>query len=148
MNIAQKFEENYLLGCIKYENIYNLYLMPIAYWILNYRKYDPDYNPKDWEFVFRANILNVTDEKIDDFLNAIEEDKLNTNEFIVAIRSLSSNYKQLCFFIDFDIKLLINGFYDVEVEDYLPDSSWIGKFGKPLEYLPFEFKTLFEASSL
>lgn len=78
--INQRIDEDYLLGYIKYHNSYSVYLMPIAYWILNYSKYDPGYNGDDWQFVFRNNILNVMDDKIDDFLNSISYDKINDEE--------------------------------------------------------------------
>lgn len=47
-NLKERLEDNYLLGGIKFKSKYNIYLMPIAWWILNYKKYDPDYNPDEW----------------------------------------------------------------------------------------------------
>lgn len=80
IDIKQKFEEGYILGCIKHKEQCSLYLMPIAYWILNYKKYDPTYNPEDWEFVYRDNILIVSDENIDSYMKAIEIDKISPLE--------------------------------------------------------------------
>jgi hypothetical protein len=40
--IINKIEDNFLFGCIQYKNKTEVYLMPVAYWILNYEMYDPD----------------------------------------------------------------------------------------------------------
>lgn len=76
MEIEKKLEEGYLLGGIKYKGKCKFYFMPIAYWILNYMKYDPSYNPAKWSYVFRDNILLVNEEHIESYLKAIEEDKI------------------------------------------------------------------------
>lgn len=141
--LKRKFEDNYLLGCIKYNGKCSIYLMPIAWWILNYSKYDPTYNPKDWQNIFRDDILNVTDDKIEQFFKAIEGDKINLDEFKLVIDFIPVQYKRIHFFIDFDNKILINGFYDIEVEEYLPDTTWEGRFESPIKYLPKELKLLF-----
>ncbi len=130
MNIKQKFEEGYILGCIKYKERCNLYLMPIAYWILNYKKYDPSYNPKDWDFIFRDNVLVVNDDNIDKFIKAIEVDKIDSYELA------KSDVNNMVFYIDFDDKLFVSSFNEIEVEDYLPHSTWRGKYDSPIKYLP------------
>jgi hypothetical protein len=134
MTVQQKIEEDYIFGCIKYKANCSLYLMPIAYWILDYKKYDPNYNPDDWEFIFRDNILVVNDSNIDKFMNAIEVDKIQPDEF-------SKSTYRLTFFIDFDTKLFISSFGDIEVEEYVPN-NWQGKYGDPTGYLPFQCKIL------
>jgi hypothetical protein len=116
-DIKRKFYENYLLGAIKYQGDYNFYLMPIAWWILNYHKYNPNYDATKREEPFRNNVLNVTDSKIDDFVESI------------------------------DSKRFVSSFPDIEVEDYLPDSSWQGIFGNPVEYLPDELKRVLDTES-
>lgn len=143
MEIINKVEENYLFGCIKYNQVFNFYLMPLAYWILNYKKYDPNYNPEKWSFVFRDNILNVLDKDVALYLRAIKIDKLNIFEFENSMKNIPSNYRVLYFFIDFDKKKFINGFYDLDVENYLPDHTWSDEFGNPTDYIPNEFKLYF-----
>lgn len=143
MEIINKVEENYLFGCIKYNQVFNFYLMPLAYWILNYKKYDPNYNPEKWSFVFRDNILNVLDKDVASYLRAIKIDKLNIFEFENSMKNIPSNYRALYFFIDFDKKKFINGFYDLDVENYLPDHTWSDEFGNPIDYIPNEFKLYF-----
>ena len=108
--IQKNIDNNFLFGCIKYKNDYTFYLMPIAYWILNHLKYDPAYNPKDWEFVFRDNILNVEGDKIEPFIQAIEIDRIDLG----VIKSKEYNFNDIfCFFIDFDSKTFVNYFDDI-----------------------------------
>jgi hypothetical protein len=140
MTVQQKIEENYIFGFIKYKADCSLYLMPIAYWILNYKKYDPSYNPDNWEFIFRDNILVVSDSNIDSFMNAIKVDKIQPDEFS------KSTYK-LTFFIDFDIKLFVSSFDDIEVEEYVPN-NWQGKYADPMVYLPIQCKMLINGNPL
>lgn len=136
-DLKYRFENNYLLGCIRYKEAYNIYLMPIAWWILNYKKYDPGYNPQDWQDVYRDNILNVSKDVVDDFIRSIEVDKVDFTEFSMAIRDIPLKYKRLYFFIDFDNNLFVNGYYDnIEMEEYLPDEEWEGKVDDPRNYLP------------
>jgi hypothetical protein len=142
-NIEQKLEDNYLLGCIKWNNTYSIYLMPIAWWILNYKKYDPAYNPDEWEFVFRDNIYNVTDKDVVKFIQCIEVDKVDFYELKSVLGNIPSEYICIYFFVDFDVNLLISRFNDVEVEEYLPDERWKGMFGNPTDYLPDEIREIF-----
>ncbi|MET0637367.1 MAG: hypothetical protein ABWZ25_15155 [Chitinophagaceae bacterium] len=129
MTIQQKIEEGYILGGIRYSEQCNFYLMPIAYWILNYKKYDPHYNPKDWEFTFRDNLLIITDNDIRDFIKAIEVDKIDSSE-LTNVKILN-----IVFYIDFNIKLFVSSFSDIDVEEYLPQDDWEGIFDNPIKYL-------------
>lgn len=144
--ILEKLKKDYLFGCVKYKGDYHIYLMPIAWWILNYQKYDPTYDPNKWNFVFRDNILNVENDKIDDFIHSIKDDRLDTNELRFS-SGMQKRNMHLFFFIDFDSKLFVNGFPDIEVEEYLPNENWGGKFGEPLNYLPEGLKSFFNRSS-
>jgi hypothetical protein len=144
-DIKRKFNENYLVGCIKHKGVLNVYLMPIAYWILNHEKYDPEYDPSKSKSVFRDNILNVTHDKIEDFVKSVAKYLLNLDDEIKSeIKSTPPEYKRIQFYIDLDKKIFISGFVDIEVEDYLPDSSWRGELGFPSEYVPIEIKSVFE----
>jgi hypothetical protein len=156
-DLLNRFENNYLLGCIKYNDQYTLYLMPIAWWILNYEKYDPEYPSKRKsvsyesgygiskpEPVFRDNVLNVTDERIEGYLSSIKDDKLIFEDLKFILKDVSEEYRQVYFFIDFDNKIFINGFFDIGVEEYLPDLTWKGEAGEPINYLPSEWRRFVE----
>ncbi|MBW8682701.1 hypothetical protein [Chitinophaga rhizophila] len=132
MTIEEKLEQGYFVGCIKYKDEYGLYLMPIAYWILNMHTYDPDYDPSEDEFVFRNNVEVVSDDKILDFFSGIEEYRISYQ----ILRG--SGLLHVIFLIDFDAKLVISWFNDIEVETYLPDKSWRGLFDDPNKYISFK----------
>jgi hypothetical protein len=133
LTIKEKIANSYLLGCIKYKNDFTFYLMPIAYWILNHNKYDPYYNPNDWEYVFRDNILNVDDDKVEGLLKSIDIDKIDLTNEEVKEYGMGNIF---LFFIDFDWKFFVSYFPDISVEEYLPNEKWIGKFDNPIGYLP------------
>jgi len=136
--IQENIDNSYLFGCVKYKENYTFYLMPIAYWILNHIAYDPTYNPDDWKdgFIFRDNILNVEDDNIELFIQAIEVDKIDIDTVNVKEYGLGNIF---LFLIDFDSKTFISYFDDISIEEYLPNESWIGKFDDPIKYMPKEF---------
>lgn len=131
--IQKCIQDSFLFGCVKYRNHYNFYLMPIAFWILNYSKYDPAYNPNDWDNVYRDNILNVTDDNIERFIRSIQIDKVDIDTVDFKKYNLADIF---LFFVDFDSKAFISFFDDIGVEEYLPDENWFGKFDNPIDYLP------------
>lgn len=111
---------------------------------MNYKKYDPSYNPNDWTDVYRENILNVTDDKIDGFLKSIEQDRLSLDEVQLLGNDIPHEYLHINFFVDFDKKMFINGYSDnVAVEEYLPDESWRGQIDNSINYLPDNIRRLF-----
>jgi hypothetical protein len=145
IDLMYRFENNYLLGCVKYKGKYNIYLMPIAWWILNYEKYDPGYNPTDWKDIFRDNILNVSEDAVEDFMKSIEADRIDLTELPMLVAKIPGKYMRLRFFIDFDLKLFVNGYYDnIAIEEYLPDESWRGRSDDPNSYLPKYLQDFFK----
>jgi hypothetical protein len=143
ISLIQKIKEDNILGCIKYNGICDMYLMPIAWWILNHEKYDPNYNPKEWKFEFRDNIFNVTNDKIDQFLISIDAYKLSIVDLNFLIKNTTKEDHSVCFYIDFDKKLFVSAFNEIEVEEYLPSIDWKGIFVNPFEFMPNELKLIF-----
>lgn len=135
--IQENIKNSYLFGCVKYKDKFSFYLMPIAYWVLNYAKYDPEYTPNDWEegIAFRDDILNVDDSNIEPFIESIKVDKIDVD----SVNFIDYNFEDIfLFFVDFDSKTFISYFDDIEIEEYLPDEKWVGKFENPISYLPKE----------
>lgn len=137
--IEEKLKNDYLFGFINYGNEINFYLMPVAFWILNYHKYDPTFDSQKWNYIFRNNILNVTKDRTQDYLESIQEDKVDIEEMSRYI-SAKNQMIELNFFVDFDKRLFVNGFFDIAVEDYLPDAEWKGLFDSPENFLPNNLK--------
>ncbi|HEV2483522.1 MAG TPA: hypothetical protein VGS79_27845 [Puia sp.] len=141
--LLDKLEADYLLGCIKYRDAYSLYAMPLGWWILNFSKYDPAFAAYEDASAFRNGVLNVVDAAIETFLHVIETDKITPADFNLAT-DVPPEQRSLNFFVDFDAKLFINGYYEnVEPETYLPDDHWRGELGFPTDYLPKEFASEF-----
>ncbi|BAV08644.1 hypothetical protein SAMN05421788_101103 [Filimonas lacunae] len=128
----EKLDHNYLLGAIRFEGSYSFYLMPIAYWILNYGKYDRSFEVRNQEFVFRGNVYNVDDRQIVSFLSAIGEDKINNEE----ARKLIEDGVRMVFFVDFDSYLFIDGFKEIFLDDYMPNEKWQVKMDDPIKFMP------------
>ncbi|MBA6155461.1 hypothetical protein H3Z83_02830 [Tenacibaculum sp. S7007] len=133
MDIEKKIEQDYLFGCIKFNDKLNFYLMPIAYWILNHKKYDPIYDPNEWESVFRDNILNVDKSNIEDFLNAIKVDLIELKKGDIEKYNLEDVF---LFYIDFDSNLFVSYFDEIDLEDYVPNKRWKYKFANPSHCVP------------
>ncbi|RYY36753.1 MAG: hypothetical protein EOP46_05305 [Sphingobacteriaceae bacterium] len=137
-NIKQKLIDGYQLGCIKHKGVYNTYLMPVAYWILDCTKFDPNYNPDEWDYIFRNHVYIVTDDRTDEYIKAIEEDIIS----IAELKKLNFKDGEISFvlYIDIDDKILINWYLYTEIEDYLPNENWVGRYENPIDYLPEELK--------
>ena len=148
IDTIEKLKRDYLLGCIKVKSTHKFYLMPLAWWILDYKKYDPDHSDEK-DLSFRNGIYTVSDTKITEYMNSINEDIIDIFDVQAIISIVSQqfpdeNYSYLYFYIDFDKKSYVNGLYDIELENYLPDSTWTGKYDTPLNYLPEDLKDIWQ----
>jgi hypothetical protein len=142
-DLVKKLNLDYLLGCIKYRESYGLYALPLGWWILNYYKYDTGVRLHAESSNFRNGVFNGVDSEVENFIDAIENDKVTPGDFKLAVDA-SAEDRRLKFFIDFDGKRYINGYYEnVEPEEYLPDDAWRGEMGFPIEYLPNEIRIEF-----
>ncbi|RYE55748.1 MAG: hypothetical protein EOP48_09545 [Sphingobacteriales bacterium] len=138
-SLKQRVETDYLIGCIKYKSAYQFYLMPLAWWILDYQTYDPSILQED-KFDFRDGIYCVSDNKIEGYLSSISEDRISFSEVQYIKKNWGEEYSQVRVFIDFDERQYISAFFDVSIEDYLPNDQWIGRFDWNLEEsLPVDF---------
>lgn len=134
-SIKQRLEEDYILGCIRYKNEHQFFIMPVAWWVLDYPKYSPSILIQDI-YNFRNGVYIVKDNRIVDYLNSIAEDKISLSEVKNIMENFDEEYSRITFFIDFDNKQFINGFFDIEIEEYLPDEGWTGKFDyEPINYI-------------
>ncbi|REC62491.1 hypothetical protein DRF65_10385 [Chryseobacterium pennae] len=135
-SIEQRLDENYIPGCIKHKDEYQFYLMPIAWWILNYAEYSPSILQDISRQNFRNGAFNITDDKIDPFFISISEDQISIPEVKSMIENFTEEYSAITFFIDFDKKIFISAFDYIETETYLPDETWNGRYGNPTDYIP------------
>jgi hypothetical protein len=137
MTLQEKIGDNYLLGAIKRKNSVRYFLEPIAYWILDYSKYDPEYIiTSDDESPFRKGVLKLNDSNSSQFVEAFKEDEVIKED----IEKLKIDFNQepdrvrLYFLVDFDSKIFVSQFPDIEIEEYIPE-DWLGKYDTPEKYL-------------
>lgn len=143
MTLEEKIEANYLLGVVQYGDNIRFYMNPIAYWIMDSKAYDPTYNPANSPgAIFRDGIFTVDESNVKQFLRAIEPDHISLDTIKDNLPSLEEELT-LYFLIDFDNKIFVNAYADVEIERYVP-ASWEGILDYPLNYLPDEIKQIWE----
>ncbi len=132
MTIEEKTEQHYLLGYINHPNESFYCLAPIAYWIFNYSKFDPEDDQSDLSF--RNGIYDINDKNISSFIEEMKKDEIAKEEIINY--NIKHNGKlKLLFYINTKEKLLVSSFYYSSIEEYIPD-DWKGVYGDPLLYVP------------
>ncbi|MCU0432815.1 MAG: hypothetical protein MUC87_05125 [Bacteroidia bacterium] len=132
-HIENRVNNHYLLGAIKANNDVRYYMAPIAWWILDYPKYDPSIlNVKDSEFNFRENLLVVRPSDKEHFLEVMQEDYVDIKD-VLLYNSVHDTPIRLLFIIDFDRSEFYSSFYDIDIHEYIPD-QWKGYLR---EELPF-----------
>jgi hypothetical protein len=125
--ISELRQRDFLLGAIKLKGNITYYLSPIAYWIMDYKSYDPDYNPNEHSDIFRDNLLQVNTDNADLFLRAMQRDLVE----IDTIKAFNVNNKEktikLQFLIDFDNSVFTSTFFDIDIHEYI-SKDWEGIF--------------------
>lgn len=140
--ITKRLQEDHLLGVVKIGGGFIFFLQPVACWIMNQKKYDPDFRPEDWlNLVFRNNIYEVNSENSSEFLEAMSDGKIDVSEIEEYLNSSDKQQMPLLFLIDFDNMNFVSAFYDIEVETYIPD-DWTGKSDNPLKFLPENYSKI------
>jgi hypothetical protein len=135
INLAEKIDLDYQLGAVQTEGKVSFYLNPLAYWIMDYKVYDPTYRPDDWPGPrFRNDLLQVDESTVVPFLNAMAPDEVTLESIIQHLPAFGETLVPL-FLIDFDNRLFVNGYGESRLEDYIP-SGWKGIFDNPINYLP------------
>ncbi len=108
---------------------------------MDYKSYNPNYDPKEWNEVFRNNILEVNEGKANDFCKAMENQEFLLHD--IRMNKSDGSRFVLSVLIDFDSRLYVNGYYDILLEEYIP-KNWVGIFDDPLKHVPDNVKQLFE----
>jgi hypothetical protein len=141
MTIDQKIEANYLLGAVRVNGRVMFYMNPIAYWIMDTKSYDPGYDASGSPGpLFRDGVFIVDSHNVNLFLKAIEPDSVSLEDIIGNLPLLGEELN-LFFLIDFNSRLFVNGYADIEIEKYIPE-DWKGIFDNPLNYLPDDIKAI------
>lgn len=105
----------------------------LAELILDYRKYDPEFANDPSAHSFRGGVLTATSDNASTFLRALRARELSMAE-AAAMAETDASDRELLALIDFDSKLYIHAYYDLPLENYVPD-GWRGVLGDPREAL-------------
>lgn len=136
-------QQDELLGAVRLESKWHYFAGTIAEWILDYASYDPGYDPTQWTYVYRDNLLRVDETLAKEFCTAMKDHEFLPNDIRQLVGEKGADKVPLIVVIDFDNQVFVNGFYDIALEDYAP--KWWNKiFGNPYDYVPPEVKSLWE----
>lgn len=137
MTIIERIKNDYLLGAVKLNGKVRYFLEPIAYWIMDYKSYDPEYRASENDTTpFRNNILTVDSSNAFEYIEALKEDEVSLTE-IDSIKSQVDFEIPVMFLVDFDSKQFVSNFEDIEIEIYIPE-GWSGIFDNPISYLKMQ----------
>jgi hypothetical protein len=110
MNTADA-DINDLLGAVMCKNYWRIFLGSVAEWILDYATYDPTFDPSEWTEVFRNNLLRVDETLAEQNCSAMQPYELTPVDVKKLLREQGANYFPLAVVIDFDKKVVVNGFF-------------------------------------
>ncbi|MDY7013860.1 MAG: hypothetical protein SVX43_09745 [Cyanobacteriota bacterium] len=134
-----------LLGAVCYGSRWHFFVCTVAEWILDYETYDPSVlSPFTDSFVFRDNLFKVDDSNFSEFIEAIKEFELALSEIRELLEFDGANNRDLLVVIDYDKKIYVNGFREIDIHNYVPD-NWYGFEGDPLDFVPSEVQDLWKA---
>ena len=121
----------------------NVHYIPgvLAEWILDYRSYDPAYDPAEWQAEFRAGLLTVSPDDGDAYLRALQSHEIPPTDLGEHVARGGVDRTRPAVLVDFDAAEVTSGYYDVAVEEYAGE-GWRGTFADPVERLPMELQEL------
>ncbi len=134
-----------LIGAVRYKSKWSIFACTLAEWILDYATYDPGFDSSKSSVEFRNNLLRVDETNAVYFLEAIQEYELTISNIEELFQKDGANNWPLTIVINFDQKEYINGFSEISIHKYIPD-SWNGFEGDPLNFLPSYIRQLWDPS--
>ena len=121
------------LGIALYQGKIFLIMGILAEFILDYKAYDPEYSSSRESSSFRGGILTLTPNNISRFLSTLNARALTMSE-IGSLANSATDESELLAFIDFDSQQYVHSYYDLALEDYIPQ-GWHGVLGNPRQKL-------------
>ena len=112
---------------------WKLFAGTIGEWILDYKTYDPQYDPSKWKHVYRNNLLSVNENNAQEFCDAMQEFEVTLED--VDISRKGNPLLSISVLVDFDAKTYVNGYSDFLLEKYVP-LNWKVIVDDPLKFVP------------
>jgi hypothetical protein len=135
-------EEGKLIAAVKYRGDWVFLLGTIGELILDYRKYDPDFNPREYPSIYRGDMLTVNESNAEGFLAVMNEYRLSIEQ-LLRYKNEYPEDPVVDVLIDFDEKFYCNGYAELPLEKYVP-KGWKSEVGEPQKHLPVEVRRLIE----
>ncbi len=127
-------------GVVKYESSYYYAIGILADWILDYRSYDPEYDPAEWskksardDYPVISPVMGRT------FLESIGLRKFGTDVIPGFLSANGSDRAFPLFFVNFDDSEYISSYHDLPLEDYA-GKGWTSSYGDFFDALPDSIK--------
>jgi hypothetical protein len=121
------------LGIALYQGEIFLITGILAEFILDYRAYDPEYSSSRESSGFRGGVLTLTPNNISQFLSMLNARALTMTE-MESLANSATDGSELLAFIDFDSQQYVHSYYDLALEEYIPQ-GWHGVLGNPRQKL-------------
>jgi hypothetical protein len=135
------------IGAVKLNGKWRFFHEMMSVWILDYKSYDPQYDPfgpksNGW----RKNLLVVDTDNAEAFCEVMRDKELLPEQIPQSFTEFGSR-KKLSFVVNFDEKIYINGWGDnIALHDYVP-TGWQSIEDDPYEYVPPEIRALWKDQS-
>ncbi len=124
------------VGAVKFGGIWRYFYNMLSMWILDYARYDPEYDPADARSSgWRESLLVVDTHNATDYIGALSVQEI-PKEDLATTESEFGGAVHITFVVNFDEKLFVNGWHDnIPIHEYVP-VGWHSMEGDPHRYLP------------
>ena len=133
-------EDGKLIAAIKYRGAWYFLLGTIGELILDYKRYDPEFNPREHPGIYRGDILTLDESNAARFLEVMNEHRLSMEQ-LLQYKDEYPDFPVVDVLIDFDEKFYSNGYAELPLEDYVP-KGWKSEVSEPRKHLPPELRSL------
>lgn len=133
-------ETGKLIAAIKYSGRWYFLLGTIGELILDYKRYDPEYDPDKYTAIYRGNILTLDESNAGRFLEVMREYLLSLDQLLQYKKEFPGE-PVIDVLIDFDQKFYVNGYAELPLEKYVP-RGWRSVLAEPRNHLPPELVQL------
>jgi hypothetical protein len=134
---------NEYIGLVCSAGVWRCFTGMLAEWILDYRAYDPSYDPTKWPDTPRNQLLQVGVDQAVEFQLIFEERELTKQGIQYILSTVGAPRAYPIAAVDFDTRRYVNGFYDLALEEYVP-AGWISVFDDPLQYVSEDLRILWK----
>jgi hypothetical protein len=121
------------LGIALYQGAIYLITGILVEFILDFGAYDPEYSSSRESSSFRGGVLTLAPDNISQFLSTLNARALTMPEVESLANSATDKFELLAF-IDFDSQQYVHSYYDLALEEYIPQ-GWHGVLGNPRQKL-------------